>query len=70
MGLALLRVFAPDAPADLPLFGGGPSRRVVDPFAGSGRWLVEPCAELGLDLELWDINPHAPAVQGATDERT
>lgn len=28
---------------------------VLDPFAGSGRWLIYPAQEIGVNLELWDV---------------
>lgn len=52
LGFDLLSIFAP--------YGG----RVLDPFAGAGRWITEIAEPLlALEVELWDCNDEAPAMQ-------
>ncbi len=51
LGSALLRAFCPR---------GG---LVIDPFAGSGRWVTGPALEQGLSAEVWDVSAAAPAVR-------
>ena len=53
LGAALLQAFCP------------PGGRALDPFAGSGDWLLEAAEAHDVDLELWDVNPEAPAVKEA-----
>jgi site-specific DNA-methyltransferase (adenine-specific) len=40
---------------------------VIDPFAGSGRWLVDPAARQQLELELWDLRPETEKMQSSGD---
>lgn len=44
-----------------------PGLPVIDPFAGSGRWLIGPAAERGVDLHLWDVEPKVEVINDSGD---